>query len=249
MLPIKKYPWAKLENYSFLFLQIGLVLSLFCTLVLLEHKTYDRIINDFNTISINSDEMEELVITHRALPKYTAPPPPPQTMEILEIVDNDKDILESVIESNETDESIAVETHDRINLDNIEEFGEGEDIIEDVPFAIIEEAPVFPGCKGNKLELRKCFADKISNHVNKNFDSNLAQDLQLSEGRKRIFVMFTINVYGKIDDIKARAPHPRLQTEAIRVIQTLPKITPGKQRGNPVNVKYSLPISFEVILN
>jgi protein TonB len=248
MLQIKKYPWAKLENYSGLFLQIGLVLTLFCTLVVLEHKTYERIIDDFTTVSINSDEMEELVITHRVQPKYTAPPPPPQTMEILEIVDNDKDIVESVIESNETDESIAVETHDRINLDNIEEFGEGEEIIEDVPFAVIEEAPIFPGCKGTKQELRKCFSTKISNHVNSSFDANLAQNLQLSEGKKKIFVVFTINSKGNIDNIMARAPHPSLQTEAIRVIKTLPKIVPGKQRGNPVNVKYSLPITFQVIL-
>lgn len=250
MLPIKKYPWAKLENYSFLFLQIGLVLTLFCTLVVLEHKTYERIIEDFTTVSINSDEMEELVITHRVQPKFTTPPPPPpQTMEVLEIVDNDKDIVESIIDSNETDESEAVEVTDRIDLDNLQEYGEGEEIIEDVPFAVIEDAPVFPGCKGNKQELRKCFSKKIANHVNKTFDASLAQNLELSEGRKKIFVMFTINNKGQIDDIIARAPHPRLQTEATRVIKTLPNIIPGKQRGKPVNVKYSLPISFEVILN
>ena len=249
MLPIKKYPWAKLENYSFLFLQIGLVLVLFSTLVILEHKTYERIINDFEAVSINSDEIEELVITHRVQPKFeTSPPPPPQTIEILEIVDNDKDITESSIESNETDESEAVEVTERIDIDNLHELGEAEEIIEDVPFAVIEEAPIFPGCKGNKTQLRNCFAERISKHVNKTFDAGLAQNLELSEGRKRIFVLFTINRHGNIEDIVARAPHPRLQSEAIRVIKTLPKIIPGKQRGKPVNVKYSLPISFQVVL-
>lgn len=249
MLPIKKYPWAKLENYSSLFLQIGLVLTLFCTLVILEHKTYQRIIDDFDTVSMNQDEMEELVITHRTPPKFTPPPPPPQTIEVLEIVDNNEDIVESIIDSNETDESEAVETTNRIDLDDLQEFGEGEEIIEDVPFAVIEDAPIFPGCKGNKQQLKDCFSKQMSIHVNENFNSSLAQDLQLSEGRKRIFVMFTITKRGKIEDVMARAPHPRLQKEAIRVIKSLPSITPGKQRGMPVNVKYSLPIAFEVILN
>ncbi|WP_457610622.1 energy transducer TonB, partial [Lutibacter sp.] len=40
--------------------------------------------------------------------------------------------------------------------------------------------------------------------------------------------------------------HKRLQAEAIRVIKLLPKMIPGKQRGRPVGVKYSLPIAFKV---
>ena len=60
--------------------------------------------------------------------------------------------------------------------------------------------------------------------------------------------MFTIDEHGSIQEVMARAPHPRLQTEATRVVKTLPKMTPGKQRGRPVRVKYSLPITFEVVL-
>ena len=58
--------------------------------------------------------------------------------------------------------------------------------------------------------------------------------------------MFKIDQTGSITEIQARAPHPRLQKEAERVVKTLPKMTPGKQRGRPVSVRYSLPISFLV---
>ena len=47
-------------------------------------------------------------------------------------------------------------------------------------------------------------------------------------------------------DVRARAPHPVLEKEAVKLIQKLPRMTPGKQRGKPVGVLYALPILFEV---
>lgn len=242
---IKKKPEAQLENYSVLFLQLGLVLSLFCVYVVLEHKTYEKTIADFDTVVLTETEDEVLVITHRTPPPVAPPPPPPPTTEIVEIVEDTKEIEETIIESTETDEEEAVEA--TIDLDDIHEAVEGEEFVEDVPFAVIEDVPVFPGCKGTKEELKACLSKKISKHVNRKFNGQLASDLGLSEGKKRIFVMFTINQHGKISEIQARAPHPRLQKEAERVVKTLPDMTPGKQRGIPVRVKYALPITFEVV--
>jgi len=121
-----------------------------------------------------------------------------------------------------------------------------EEIIRDVPFAIIEDVPVYPGCKGNKAKLRACLQEKITQHVNRKFNADLASDLGLSAGVKRIFLMFKIDKNGYIVDAMARGPHKRLEEEAIRVIKLLPKMKPGKQRGRPVGVKYSLPIAFKV---
>jgi len=117
---------------------------------------------------------------------------------------------------------------------------------EDVPFAIIEEVPVFPGCTGTKLQLRTCLQEKITAHVNSNFNSKLANSLGLKPGVKRIFVMFKIDKEGNITDVKSRAPHQKLADEAIRVINLLPHMTPGKQKGDNVGVKYALPIAFKV---
>lgn len=117
---------------------------------------------------------------------------------------------------------------------------------EDVPFAIIEDVPVFPGCDGTKEELRLCLQEKITAHINSTFNVDLAKNLGLSSGVKRIFVIFKIDKEGNITDVKSRAPHKVLQEEAIRVINLLPKMIPGKQKGEAVGVKYSLPIAFKI---
>ncbi len=126
-----------------------------------------------------------------------------------------------------------------------------EEVIETeiVPFSVIDQIPVYPGCKGNKHELKKCMADKISMHIAKKFNIDLAQKLGLSVGKKRISVQFNIDKNGNIADVKARAPHPKLQSEAIRIIKLLPQMKPGIQDGKAVNVRYNLPIVFNVESN
>lgn len=118
--------------------------------------------------------------------------------------------------------------------------------IEDFPFAIVENAPVFPGCEGSEEELRQCLQEKITAHINTNFNSGLDKGFGLEPGLKRIFVMFLIDGEGNITDVKSRASHKKLEEEAIRVINLLPKMTPGKHKGKAVGVKYSLPIAFMV---
>ncbi|WP_139958915.1 energy transducer TonB [Flavicella sediminum] len=238
---VKKNPKSNLENYTKLFIQLGLVLALFCVYVGIEHKTYDRIVADLGVASLSVEDEEEMVITQRVEPVKPPPPPPPPAPEIIEVVEDEKEVEETVIETTETDEEEAVE------VEEIVEAEEGEEVIEDVPFAIIEDIPVFPGCeKGTKDEKKACFMKEISKFINRKFNANLASDLGLSAGKKRIFVMFKIDKTGGITEIRARAPHPRLQKEAERVVKMLPKMIPGKQRGRPVAVRYSLPISFQV---
>ena len=144
------------------------------------------------------------------------------------------------------------ENGERINFfktnDKAKEYKEQREYLkgEDVPFAIIEEVPIFPGCEGTKEELRACLQEKITEHVNRNFNSKMANSLGLKAGVKRIFVMFKIDKEGTITEVKARAPHKALQEEAIRVINSIPKMEPGSYLGENVGVKYSLPIAFKV---
>ena len=121
-----------------------------------------------------------------------------------------------------------------------------ENVNVDVPFAIIENMPVFPGCEGTEEELKKCLQDSITTHVNKNFNTNIQKELKLEPGIQRIYVMFKIDKNGNISDAKSRAPHKALQEEAIRVVSNMPKMIPGKYHGQAVGVKYSLPIAFKV---
>jgi len=235
----KKNPKSNLENFSKIFMQIGLVLALFITYVAIENKTYDRTFDELGVVDMNGDLEEEIPITERIEPEIPKTPPPP-TPEKIEVVEDEKEVEETVIETTETDETEAVE------VEEIEEVEEVEEVIEDVPFTIIEDVPVFPGCKGNKAELKKCFNKKMQRHFAKKFDSDLPNELGLSPGKKRLIMLFKIDRSGNIVDIRAKAPHPRLQKEAIRIIKLLPKMTPGRQRGKAVGVKYTLPMRIDV---
>ncbi|HBK70418.1 MAG TPA: hypothetical protein DDZ39_01975 [Flavobacteriaceae bacterium] len=114
---------------------------------------------------------------------------------------------------------------------------------EDIPFAVIEDVPIFPGCEKLDKNLRKmCMQNQISKHIASNFNTSLANELGLSSGKKRVYVIFKIDKSGNIVDLKARGPHKRLEMEALRVVKLLPQMVPGKLRGKPVGVKYTLPI-------
>ncbi|MBQ4822128.1 M56 family metallopeptidase [Aquimarina sp. MMG016] len=122
------------------------------------------------------------------------------------------------------------------------------DVVKDaeIPFGVIEKVPGFPGCEGLvESESKKCFTQKITQFVGSEFNTKLGDELELT-GIQRIYVRFKINHKGKIVDVKARGPQPELETEAIRVIQKLPQMTPGVHDGVNVGVMYSLPIAFEI---
>ena len=121
-----------------------------------------------------------------------------------------------------------------------------EEIEDEVPFATIDEIPTFSECEGlPQEEQRKCVSSRITSYVQKNFNTNLAGDLNLN-GRQRISVLFKIDVNGNITGVRSRAPHPDLEKEAKRVIESLPKMKPGKHNGKNVNVPYMLPIIFQI---
>ncbi len=116
----------------------------------------------------------------------------------------------------------------------------------EVPFSVVEEPPIYPGCvNGSNQQKKACMSKKISKFVQKEFNTDLARGLGLI-GRQRINVIFKIDKDGSIINIQSRALHPVLQFEAERVISALPKMKPGKQRGKTVIVPYSIPIIFKI---
>ena len=109
-----------------------------------------------------------------------------------------------------------------------------------------ERVPIYPGCEqGSNADKRKCMSAKIAKFVQRNFDINIARNLGLF-GRQRINVIFKIDANGNVVGVRARAPHQSIENEAIRVINMLPKIKPGRKDGKAVIIPYSLPITFEV---
>ncbi|KZS41325.1 hypothetical protein AWE51_21720 [Aquimarina aggregata] len=115
-----------------------------------------------------------------------------------------------------------------------------------VPFIKLDKAPVHPSCTNvNEDEAKACFTQNIRQFVNQEFNTSLGKELGLS-GQQRIYVRFKIDTTGKIVDVQARGPETALETEAIRVIEKLPNMTPGIKDGVDVAVLYSLPIVFDI---
>jgi tetrahydromethanopterin S-methyltransferase subunit G len=127
------------------------------------------------------------------------------------------------------------------------EIEELDNSIGNVPFSVVESVPLFPGCENLETneERKACMSKKISEYVNNNFDTSLPKDLGL-EGINRIYIQFKINKKGKVVNVNARAEKPELEVEAERVINGLPAMQPGKQKGQNVGVLYSLPITFQL---
>ncbi len=234
----KKNLKADVRRNSSIYFAVGLLLMLIVTYSSINYKSYDK--SDIDIGMLNMDELddEEIPITEQIVTP-PPPPPPPAAPEVIEVVEDEEEIEETVIESTETDESEEIIEVEEVEVEEVEE-----DI--EVPFSVIENVPIFPGCeKGNNDTKRKCMSAKITKFVQKKFNTDLAGDLGLT-GRQRINVIFKIDKKGNVVNVRARAPHPRLEKEAARVINLLPKMKPGKQRGKAVIVPYSLPIIFQV---
>lgn len=120
-----------------------------------------------------------------------------------------------------------------------------EDISEDVqvPFAHIEEVPIFPGCE-DAADKKACFTEKVQEHIRKHFNYPLEAQEQGIQGR--VSLIFIIGTDGKITDIRKRGPHELLENEAVRIIERLPQMQPGKQKGKVVEVPFSIPITFKL---
>ncbi len=142
---------------------------------------------------------------------------------------------------------INVDTEGKIGLGLKKQLIGGFEEEQNLPFDIIEKVPVFPGCTGNtNEELRNCLSKNITNHVIKEFKFSIVKKLDLPKGLTRIYVNFKIDKKGKVIDVVAKADHERLEKEAIRVLNKVPRMEPGEQKGKPVGVLYSLPIALQV---
>ena len=111
-------------------------------------------------------------------------------------------------------------------------------------FSKIKKSPLFPGCEDGD---KKCFSSMVQKHFIKNFDAKMVNDLGLSSGNKRIYIAFKIDKEGNVIDVKARAPHPQIKEEVIKVMHSLPKMIPGEIKdGEKVAVKYNIPFTIVV---
>jgi protein TonB len=236
---VKKNPKADLNRDSGLYFVIGLTIVLFVTWRALEYKTYDTVQDEIVQL-VDVETLDEDVPQTEIL-RTAPPPPPPAAPEVIEVIEDTEEVEETVIESTEISQETVIAEVD-LDASDIDVEEEEEDVV--VPFAIIEEVPVFPGCE-NAADKKLCFNEMMQKHVQKNFMyPKTAEELGI-EGR--VFVQFVISSDGSINQIRTRGPDPSLEKEAARIIASLPTMTPGRQRNKNVSVPYSIPINFKLM--
>ena len=245
---LKKAPTKQLEKFSNIFTQLGLVLVLFVVYVSLEHQTEEKMVEDLG-FDFHSEVYQFApdteIIFRKELKKNM---PKTVTAEI------DDFIPDAPIEKGKNEEietniitakvpPVILNTDDIFVLHILDE----DPIIEDVPYTMIQNAPVFKGCEGlSKTDNKVCFDKKMKLFVQRNFNAGLANQLGLNAGKYKIQTQFLIDEKGNVIDIKIRAPHIQLENETERLVKKLPKFTPGQQQNRFVRVRYVLPISFRV---
>ncbi|MBC9795037.1 energy transducer TonB [Sinomicrobium weinanense] len=235
MIP-KKNPKADLVRNSGLFFALGLALVLFLSWKGLEWKKYDK--TSFIAQGSEADDIPD-EINVPVIDLNTPPPPPPPSPDVIppdfEPEDNDTEKEESRIFPTEDlfDEPIDV--------DDIPETETVSD--EPVSINLVESVPVFPGCEDAEDKL-KCFQESMIRHVQKNFSYPEWARERGVEGK--VYVTFIIDKDGNITGVNMRGPDKSLEKEAARIIDKLPKMTPGKQGNRAVRVPFSLPITFRL---
>ena len=220
----KKSSGASLEKKKSVFLLMGFVVGLSLLFITLEwSKDAKRYIVVNNPSYI--DEGVEIIQTIQKEKLPPPPPPPPiKAIESIEIVDNTT-VTKPVDFTSDIDQNEPIQIVKVVPP-------KPEDDGEDIEFKVVEEMPKFPG------NIFKFLSENI-HYPSIAIENNI---------QGQVVCQFLVNKDGSIEDISVvRGVDRSLDKEAIRVIQSMPKWTPGKQRGKAVKVRYTLPISFKLM--
>ena len=234
---VKKSKKADLEGTKSTGLLIGYIVALAAMFACFEYttRTYAETDVVYSTVAYVSEE-EVVPITQ---PIFTAAPPPPAetpaVAEILDIVDNNTDIEEEKIETSE--DTHEAQSGPVAHMSGpvmaapgpIQEEGDETEI-----FEVVEQNPSFPG--GDEALMK---------WLQKNLKyPPVAQENNI---QGKVYIQFVVNKDGSIVDPKIlRSADTSLDKEAMRVVQAMPKWTPGKQRDRAVKVTYTFPVIFQL---
>lgn len=222
----KKNENVDLEKRKGIFFQLGLVIVLSIILIAFEWTSTGLKENQFDTGEGEVIEEEIIPVTRQKKPEPKTLKPPKVT-EVLNIVEDDVEIEnELVLDDLESDQDEEVQILDF-------EVEEEEEVEEAEIFYIVEDMPSF---KGGGLEGFRAW-------VMKNLEyPEIAAENGISG---TVYVQFVVEPSGNVNKVTImRGVDPALDKEAIRVVKTSPKWTPGKQRGEPVRVAFTFPIKF-----
>jgi len=205
------------------------VISISLCLIAFEWTTGTKADNPFDTGEEEVIEEEMIPVTEMQEPEPEAPPEVPKTTEIFEIVEDDVAIENEILfEDDETDFDDEIQMYDF-------EVTEEEEEEEEQIFVVVEDMPTFRGGDVNK------FRNWVQQRV------NYPQIAAENGIQGKVFLMFVVEPDGSVSNVTImRGVDPALDNEAIRVVESSPKWAPGKQRGAPVRVRFSITVNFQL---
>ena len=226
---LKKSPKADLSKSSAMFLEIGLIAALAIILLAFEWKTGNVKKAELAANDVIAAEEEIIPITEEENIVRPKMPTIPILSDAIDIVDDDIKVDEEMF-SFEDSEDLGVDMNDYGY-----EVGEESVEYEAIPFALVEQKPMFQGGDAN------AFSKWVNQHL-------AYPDIAKENGiQGRVTLQFTVGTDGKVSGVKVlRGVDPSLDKEAVRVVSTSPKWTPGKQRDRPVKVTYTFPVIFQL---
>lgn len=225
----KKSQKASLENKRFLFLEIGLVMALICVLSAFSFSTEESavsVLEDNNYVT----EVEDLVpVTMPEMKQPPSAPPVPVLSDQIDIVDDEIEINDEF--QSLDDKNFSVDIKDYIEAVKEEKIDEDEE----VPFIFVEVKPSFNG--GDANEFSKWVNSKL-----------IYPEIAKENGvQGKVTLQFTVNADGSVSNVKVlRGVDSSLDKEAVRIVSSSPKWTPGRQRDRAVKVTYTFPVIFQL---
>ena len=226
---IKKTEKASLENKRLLFAEAGLIIALLVVLAGFESSTRNQEVALLQGNTTISDEDDIMSIVLDTPPPAPEAPALPILSDELEIVDDDVAVDLEFQSLDDTD--IPVDIQEYIRQEVVEEEVEEET----VPYIFADEKPSFNGGDANEF----------SKWVNSRL---VYPEIAKENGVEgRVTLQFTIAKDGRLEDVKVlSAPDETLAQEAVRVVSSSPKWTPGKQRDRAVKVSYTFPVIYRL---
>lgn len=226
---VKKTSKANLERHSSTFILMGLVLGIAVLFFAFEWSTETKKLDDTLVVQDVLVEEEIEITRHDAAPPPPPPPPAPEAPEIIDVVE---ERVETSVDINMEDDQYTRQVETYVPPPPPRPV-EREEVTEEI-FVVVENQPEFPG---GSTAMMKFLGDNIKYPV-------IAQENGI---QGRVICNFVVERDGSITDVQVvRGVDPSLDREAVRVIQSMPKWTPGKQRGQPVRVRFTLPVVFRL---
>lgn len=225
---VKKAPVADLEGKKTTWLLVGYIFILALMFVAFEWTQRDKVeTGEIITVAPITFEEEIIPITLQEKPVAPAPAEAKPIAEVIQIVEDDAQIEETIIASTE-------DTGPQIEIKDFEHVVVEEPQKEEEIFMVVEKMPEFPG---GMAELMKFLQKNIKY-------PSISQENGV---QGRVIVQFVVNSDGSIvDPVVMKSVDPYLDKEALRVVKSMPKWNPGEQRGKPVRVKFTLPVQFRL---